>query len=47
MTTTQAAPRFTERFPEELVSSTLFLLKRLGMSAKEQSLAAFDDHFTR
>jgi DNA-binding MarR family transcriptional regulator len=43
MTTTQAAPRFAERFPEELVSSTLFLLKRLGMSAKDQSLAAFDD----
>ena len=43
MTTTQTAPRFTERFPEELVSSTIFLLKRLGMSAKEQSLAAFED----
>jgi MarR family transcriptional regulator, lower aerobic nicotinate degradation pathway regulator len=43
MTTTQAAPRFTERFPEELVSSTLFLLKRLGMTGKDQSLAAFDD----
>src|SRR5262245_4214846 len=43
MTTTQTAPRFTERFPAELVSSTLFLIKRLGMSAKEQSLAAFDD----
>jgi DNA-binding MarR family transcriptional regulator len=30
------------RFPEELVSSSLFLLKRLGMSAKEQSFEAFE-----
>src|SRR6476646_1144739 len=29
------------RFPEELVSSTLFLLKRLGMAAKEQSFAEY------
>src|SRR3954468_16566305 len=43
MTTTQTAPRFTERFPAELVSSTIFLLKRLGMAAKEQSLGAFED----
>ena len=43
MTTTQAAPRFTERFPKELVSSTVFLLKRLGMTAKEQTLGAFDE----
>ena len=42
-TTTETAPRFTERFPAELVSSTIFLLKRLGMAAKEQSLGAFDD----
>ena len=42
-TTTETAPRFTERFPAELVSSTIFLLKRLGMSAKEQSHGAFDD----
>ncbi len=40
--TTPPAPRFTDRFPAELVSSTIFLLKRLGMSAKEQSLGAFD-----
>ena len=40
--TTTSAPRFSERFPAELVSSTIFLLKRLGMSAKEQSLGAFD-----
>ena len=43
MTTTQTAPRFTERFPEELVSSTVFLLKRLGMTAKEQTIGAFDE----
>jgi MarR family transcriptional regulator, lower aerobic nicotinate degradation pathway regulator len=43
MRTTQTAPRFTERFPEELVSSTVFLLKRLGMTAKEQTLGAFDE----
>ena len=41
MTTT--APTFTDRFPEELVLSTIFLLKRLGMSAKEQTLDAFDE----
>jgi DNA-binding MarR family transcriptional regulator len=28
--------------PEELVASTTFLLKRLGFSAKEQSMAAFE-----
>ena len=43
MRPTPTAPRFTERFPKELVSSTLFLLKRLGMTAKDRSLAAFDD----
>ena len=37
------APRIAERFPEELVSSALFLLKRLGMSAKEQSLSAYEE----
>ncbi len=31
-----------ERFPEELVSSALFLLKRLGMRAKEQSVEAYE-----
>src|SRR5215216_1324228 len=39
----RVAPRVAERFPEELVSSTLFLLKRLGMTAKEQSLVAYDE----
>ena len=33
----------TTRLPEELVSSTLFLLKRLGMSAKERSLGAYEE----
>jgi DNA-binding MarR family transcriptional regulator len=31
------------RLPEELVSSALFLLKRLGMTAKELSLAAYEE----
>jgi len=31
------------RFPEELVSSALFLLKRLGMTAKERSLDAYQE----
>src|SRR3954449_11221917 len=42
-TTTATAPRFSDRFPAELVSSTIFLLKRLGMAAKEQTIGAFDD----
>ncbi len=37
-----AAPRVADRFPEELVSSALFLLKRLGMRAKEQSFVAYE-----
>jgi DNA-binding MarR family transcriptional regulator len=31
-----------DRFPAELVASPLFLLKRLGMSAKEFSIDAFE-----
>src|SRR5438045_2686577 len=42
MTTTET-PKIAARFPEELVSSTLFLLKRLGMTAKEQSLGGYDE----
>lgn len=30
-----------QRYPEELVASALFLLKRLGMTAKEQSFEAY------
>jgi len=39
--TTQTHP--LKRLPEELVASSLFLLKRLGMSAKEQSLEVYED----
>jgi DNA-binding MarR family transcriptional regulator len=38
-TTNVAKP---QRLPEELASSVLFLLKRLGMAAKEQSLEAYE-----
>src|SRR5437868_6214747 len=38
-----ASRTFAQRMPEELVSSALFLLKRLGMTAKERSLLAFDE----
>jgi DNA-binding MarR family transcriptional regulator len=31
------------RFPEELVASTAFLLKRLGFTAKEQAMRAYED----
>jgi len=31
------------RFPEELVGSTAFLLKRLGFAAKEQAMRAYED----
>jgi DNA-binding MarR family transcriptional regulator len=31
------------RVPEELLSSALFLLKRLGMAAKERSLPAYEE----
>ena len=34
--------RKTPRLPAELVDSTLFLLKRLGFSAKARSMAAFE-----
>jgi DNA-binding MarR family transcriptional regulator len=32
----------TQRLPEELVASTVFLLKRLGFAAKEQALEAYE-----
>lgn len=35
-------PERLKRLPEELVASSLFLLKRLGMAAKEQSLDAYE-----
>jgi DNA-binding MarR family transcriptional regulator len=31
------------RFPEELVASTAFLLKRLGFAAKEKAMSAYED----
>ncbi len=34
-------PVAPQRFPEELLSSALFLLKRLGMTAKERSYDAY------
>ena len=38
-----AAQPAVHRLPEELVSSALFLLKRLGMTAKEQSFDAYEE----
>jgi DNA-binding MarR family transcriptional regulator len=35
-------PRPLPRFPEELVASTAFLLKRLGFVAKEQAIDAYE-----
>jgi DNA-binding MarR family transcriptional regulator len=34
-------PSAAPRFPEELVASTVFLLKRLGFAAKEQAMEAY------
>lgn len=42
MTDTPVKP-LGPRFPDELVSSSLFLLKRLGMKAKEGSMAAYEE----
>ena len=42
MTEIETKPR-PQRFPDELVSSALFLLKRLGMTAKERSFAAYSE----
>ena len=41
MTQTTTSP-LAKRLPEELVASPLFLLKRLGMAAKEQSFDAYE-----
>jgi DNA-binding MarR family transcriptional regulator len=40
--TTSRKP-LVQRLPEELTASALFLLKRLGMAAKERSMAAYDE----
>jgi DNA-binding MarR family transcriptional regulator len=42
MTETAEQPA-VHRLPAELVSSALFLLKRLGMTAKEQSFEAYEE----
>ena len=43
MTVTNAeTPRTSPRFPEELVASAAFLLKRLGFLAKEQAMDAYE-----
>jgi DNA-binding MarR family transcriptional regulator len=42
-TTATTEPLVAECFPEELVSSALFLLKRLGMTAKSESLEAYEE----
>ncbi len=41
-TTEKALTQAIQRYPEELVASSLFLLKRLGMRAKEHSLDAYE-----
>jgi DNA-binding MarR family transcriptional regulator len=43
MTTTQETPTTPAlpRFPEELIASTAFLLKKLGMSTKERAMEAY------
>ena len=38
---TTAEPRVLPRLPEELISSTSFLLKRLGFAAKDQAMEAY------
>jgi DNA-binding MarR family transcriptional regulator len=38
-----SSSKVATRLPEELRSSALFLLKRLGMSAKERSFAAYEE----
>jgi DNA-binding MarR family transcriptional regulator len=41
--TPQTPPAPAPRLPEELVESTLFLLKRLGFAAKDRTLAAYEE----
>jgi MarR family transcriptional regulator, lower aerobic nicotinate degradation pathway regulator len=38
----QTVTKAPERLPKELIASPLFLLKRLGGSAKEESMAAYE-----
>ena len=39
---TTTAPRSLPRLPEELISSTSFLLKRLGFAAKDKAMEAYE-----
>jgi DNA-binding MarR family transcriptional regulator len=39
---TTAEPRVVHRLPEELLSSTSFLLKRLGFAAKDRAMEAYE-----
>ena len=39
---TTADPRVLPRLPEELISSTSFLLKRLGFAAKDKAMEAYE-----
>src|ERR1044072_6629390 len=41
--TTEPTTRPAKRWPAALVSSTLFLMKRLGMTAKGRALEGFDE----
>ena len=43
METTTTIPPVPQGYPDELVSSPLFLLKRLGMLAKEDSFRAYEE----
>ena len=46
VTTTETLPDPTlspDRLPKELVESTMFLLKRLGFSAKGKSMKAYEE----
>ena len=42
VTNTEQSTPALPRFPEELVASTAFLLKRLGFTAKEQAMRAYE-----
>jgi DNA-binding MarR family transcriptional regulator len=42
VTNTEQSSAAVPRFPEELVASTAFLLKRLGFTAKEQAMRAYE-----
>src|SRR2546430_10177723 len=43
VTSPQTKPASTPRLPEELVASTTFLVKRLGMTAKERAMEAYEE----